>query len=165
MNVRRRYRPSGAGTAHHLVRRGAAPLGILFVLPAVALIVFCGAIPIVNGIRYSLTSWDGVAAPRFVGLANYAKLFRDPTLLSSTRNTLLWVVMVLLFPMLFGARTPNVWGQPWWGLSHFCEQSAYATVVILLLAFASLWLVRGHQWPSGRLASGWITRWPVMMSG
>ena len=36
--------------------------------------------------------------------------------------------LLLLFPMLFGARTPNVWGQPWWGLSHFCEQSAYGTI-------------------------------------
>ncbi|NLU22479.1 MAG: YfhO family protein [Phycisphaerae bacterium] len=50
--------------------------------------------------------------------------------------------LMLLFPMLFGARTPNVWSQPWWGPSHFCEQSAYASILILVLAAASLRLVR-----------------------
>ena len=61
--------------------------------------------------------------------------------------------LMLLFPMLFGNRTPNVWDQPWWGVSHFCEQSAYGTILILVLAVASYWLLRGHQRPSVRLAS------------
>lgn len=67
-----------------------------------------------------------------------------------------WVpssALMLLFPMLFGGRTPNIWDQPWWGLSHFCEQSVYGTILILVLAVASFWLVRGHQRPSVRLAS------------
>ncbi len=61
--------------------------------------------------------------------------------------------LLLLFPMLFGNRTPNLWHQPWWGISHFCEQSAYGTILILVLALASYWLLRGHQRPSVRLAS------------
>ncbi len=51
--------------------------------------------------------------------------------------------VLLLFPMLMGARTPlEGWTQPWWGLSHFCEQSAYASVVVLTLAASSLGLLR-----------------------
>ncbi|NLX15337.1 MAG: YfhO family protein [Phycisphaerales bacterium] len=53
--------------------------------------------------------------------------------------------LLLLFPMIFGARTPNFWDQGWWGLSHFCEQSAYASILILVLAVASLGLVRRHR--------------------
>lgn len=51
-----------------------------------------------------------------------------------------WVPMssaMLLFPMLFGSRTPNLWDQPWWGLSHFCEQNAYGSIPVLMLAVAS----------------------------
>lgn len=49
--------------------------------------------------------------------------------------------LMFLFPMFFGARTPNLWEQPWWGLSHFCEQSPYASILILLLAIASAGLI------------------------
>lgn len=74
--------------------------------------------------------------------------------------------LLLLFPMIFGTRTPNVWDQPWWGLSHFCEQSAYGTILILTLAVASLWLLRGFAQPVHRLssprASGHELRWKTM---
>lgn len=45
-----------------------------------------------------------------------------------------------LFPFFFGTRTPNVYSQPWWGLSHLCEQSTYASVAVLVLALAALCL-------------------------
>lgn len=45
--------------------------------------------------------------------------------------------VLMLFPMLYGNRTPTFWGQEWWGLSHFCEQFAYGSIAILLLAVAS----------------------------
>ena len=50
--------------------------------------------------------------------------------------------LLMLFPMLFGNRTPNLWSQPWWGLSHFCEQAAYGTILMLMLALASWPLIR-----------------------
>jgi hypothetical protein len=57
-----------------------------------------------------------------------------------------WVLssaMMLLFPMLFGASTPNeIWPIPWWGISHFVEQWAYASIGVLLLAAASSALLR-----------------------
>jgi ABC-type sugar transport system permease subunit len=74
----------------------------LFVVPALLFVVAFLLLPVLFVIGTSLTDWDLLHPMRFVGLANYVQLFRDPTLLGSTRNTLLWVVMVLLFPMLFG---------------------------------------------------------------
>ncbi len=71
--------------------------------------------------------------------------------------------VLLLFPMLLGARTPlEGWTQPWWGLSHFCEQSAYASVVVLTLAVSSLGLLRcrpggteGGRWRLNRDIAFW----------
>lgn len=60
---------------------------------------------------------------------------------------------MMLFPMLFGARTPNLWDHPWWGPSHFCEQSAYASILILVLAIASIGLARG---PKREVLFWWI---------
>ncbi len=47
-----------------------------------------------------------------------------------------------LFPFFFGARTPNLYSQPWWGWSHFCEQATYLPVAILACAIASIGLWR-----------------------
>jgi multiple sugar transport system permease protein len=85
----------------------------LFVVPALLFVVAFLLLPVLFVIGTSLTDWDLLHPMRFVGLANYVQLFRDPTLLGSTRNTLLWVVLVLLFPMLFGLLLAvflkNVW--------------------------------------------------------
>ncbi len=94
---------------NRLTQRGAAPLGILFVLPAVALIVLCGAIPIVNGIRYSLTSWDGLSVPRFVGLANYeTAIFHDPVHLRALANTLVLAVACVALQLVLGYGAANL---------------------------------------------------------
>lgn len=58
--------------------------------------------------------------------------------------------LMLLFPMLFGNRTPGIWEHEWWGLSHFSEQYAYGCVAVLLLALASWPLVRRSRAPSQR---------------
>lgn len=104
-------------------------------------------------------------APTLVHLASTGRSF--PSYAQFVENS--WAptsAVLLLFPMLFGSRTPNVWDQPWWGLSHFCEQSPYGTIVILVLAAASLRLVRGFAEPVHRLsspgASGHELRWTTM---
>lgn len=57
-------------------------------LPAVVLIVFFVFLPLVSGIRMSLTDWDGFNQDySYVGLENYAKLFTDKKILTSIRNT------------------------------------------------------------------------------
>ena len=63
--------------------------------------------------------------------------------------------LMMLLPMLFGVRTPNLWDQSWWGMSHFCEQSAYASILVLLLAMSSVALLR-HPSPeaAGRRREG-----------
>jgi hypothetical protein len=44
-----------------------------------------------------------------------------------------------LFPFLMGTRTPNLYGQPWWGAWHLCEMLGYVGLVTLVLAGAAAW--------------------------
>jgi len=53
--------------------------------------------------------------------------------------------VMMAFPMIFGTRTPNFYDVPWWGLSHFCEQSTYASLVVPILAIATLSLIGRHR--------------------
>jgi len=57
-----------------------------------------------------------------------------------------------LFPMLLGVRTPNLWDQPWWGPSHFCEQFVYGSILVFILVGASLRMLRAGR-PNG--PRGW----------
>lgn len=60
-----------------------------------------------------------------------------------------WVptsAFMFLFPMFYGTGTPNFWNQSWWGISHFCEQWPYATILVLLLVLASVvWVGRNRE--------------------
>ncbi len=56
-------------------------------------------------------------------------------------NSLLWRALVLpIFPMLLGQRTPNLYDTPWYAPSHQCEQTIYVTVLMLGLAMGGLLL-------------------------
>jgi len=66
--------------------------------------------------------------------------------------------LMMLFPMLFGSRTPNLWDEPWWCWSHFCEQSAYASILVLVLAGASVGLLRRRRAVLAGVGHGSVVR-------
>jgi len=49
--------------------------------------------PMVSSIYVSLTSWDLITAPKFVGLANYSEAFQDPRVAQALKVTLLYAVI------------------------------------------------------------------------
>jgi len=85
----------------------------LYVIPALIMVLVFLIAPVVFVIYASFTDWDLLHPMNFVGLKNYINIFKDPNLLVSTRNTLLWVVIILLVPMLLGlilaVFIKNVW--------------------------------------------------------
>ncbi|MGW4469789.1 carbohydrate ABC transporter permease [Nonomuraea sp. NPDC004354] len=73
-----------------------------YVSPAVLLVAGLLYAPFVWTAYLSLTRYDGLAPPEFVGSANFVKLFDDPALLTATRNTLIWVVGTMVLPVGLG---------------------------------------------------------------
>ncbi len=75
--------------------------GYLFVLPALLLFVVFVLYPVGYIVRASLLDWNGIAAPKFVGLANYATLLGDdPVFRKTLRNAVLWIFLTI-FPQMF----------------------------------------------------------------
>jgi ABC-type sugar transport system permease subunit len=69
-------------------------LAVVFLTPALVLYLIFILIPLVQSVGLSLNDWDGVnPVKEFVGLANYAELFRDAIFGIAVRNTLIWVVV------------------------------------------------------------------------
>ncbi|MFI6298374.1 carbohydrate ABC transporter permease [Nonomuraea sp. NPDC050790] len=73
-----------------------------YVAPAVLLVAGLLYAPFLWTAYLSFTAYDGLADPEFVGLRNFTRLFDDPALLTSTRNTLIWVVGTMVLPVGLG---------------------------------------------------------------
>lgn len=75
-------------------QRAIAPW--LFLSPALVLFALYVLIPIVRSIGIGFEQWDGLGAPRFIGLGNYLELYADPNFWVSLKNNFIWLAGFLL---------------------------------------------------------------------
>ncbi|MHC5269524.1 carbohydrate ABC transporter permease [Enterococcus sp. LJL98] len=91
-------------------KRKQTIVGWAFVLLSVALIVVFYFYPMVQAFILSLKSGSGNHLS-FVGLANYRRLFSDPTFITATKNTLLFLIfqvpVMVLLAMFFSVVLNN----------------------------------------------------------
>lgn len=66
--------------------------GALYVLPAAIFFAGFAVLPVVLVAALSLTEWNGIGNPRFIGADNWTRLAGDPLLVTSTRTTLLLMI-------------------------------------------------------------------------
>lgn len=70
--------------------------GYFFIAPFFIVFLLFGLYPILYSFYLSLTNWDGLNDPEFIGLANYARAIIDPLFLQSLFNTFfIWIVSVV----------------------------------------------------------------------
>ena len=50
----------------------------------------------------SLTDWDGLSKPNFIGLENFRILFDDPVFMKSFINNVKWLVIFIFLPVCLG---------------------------------------------------------------
>ena len=91
--------------------------GHLFVAPSLIFLFVFLIVPIIGALYYSFADYDLMAAPKFAGLKNYAKLLDDPRFPHSVRNTLyfaagtvpLGVITSLALAMLINRRFRGIY--------------------------------------------------------
>ncbi|MDN4523010.1 carbohydrate ABC transporter permease [Fictibacillus fluitans] len=72
-------------------------------LPALALVVFFILYPFLNGLKISLTNWNGFSqAYDYVGFQQYSRLLKDPDTWLVVKNTLLYGLGSTLFQNIMG---------------------------------------------------------------
>jgi raffinose/stachyose/melibiose transport system permease protein len=72
---------------------------ILFVLPALLVSALVVVVPAVLTVLASLTEWDGVSEPYWVGLENFQDLLGDTLFWQTVFNNLRWMAIFLTIPM------------------------------------------------------------------
>ncbi|WP_353475101.1 sugar ABC transporter permease [Salipiger sp. H15] len=70
-----------------------------FCLPALLLSVSVIALPAIATYAMSLTDWDGVSEPWFIGFENYTDLFDDRAFWATLANNGRWLIIFLTIPM------------------------------------------------------------------
>ena len=68
-------------------------INVVFLFPLLFTFAVTVIIPLILGIGYSFTDWDGIRVKNFVGLDNYIKVLTQPTFLYSVLLTALFVVI------------------------------------------------------------------------
>ncbi len=89
-------------------------VAFLLTVPALGFVAMFRIVPLVWGMAYSFTDYNGMAAPNFIGLANYAALAKDATFLDSIANLLIllatlpiWIGLPLVLAILIHQGVPG----------------------------------------------------------
>jgi ABC-type sugar transport system permease subunit len=82
--------------------RSARLAGYGFVAPGALLVALLLYLPFFYSLALSFTDYDGLHPSKFVGFDNFVEFAHDPALLTSVRNTLMWVVGGTVLPVALG---------------------------------------------------------------
>jgi len=90
---------------------------LLFVLPALLLILVVIAFPWAFTLWMSLNEWQVASAREFVGFQNYLDLARDSRFLQSIGRTFYFIALAVVLPVVFGTLAALIFHQefPWRG--------------------------------------------------
>lgn len=77
-------------------------INFIFLFPLLFTFAVTVIIPLVLGIGYSFTDWNGIRVNSFVGFSNYASMFKDPSFIWSVLLTFLFVVFNMILVNLVG---------------------------------------------------------------
>jgi len=86
----------------------------------------------------SLTNWDGVSTPDFIGFRNYQRLFRDPVFYTSLKNNLKWMISFITIPVMAGLALAMALNRSIPGAKFF-KASFYSPLVLSLVVCGLMW--------------------------
>jgi|APFre7841882724_1041349.scaffolds.fasta_scaffold00932_8 multiple sugar transport system permease protein len=96
--------------------------------------------PIIASFYFSLTEWDLLTSPQFVGMDNYVRLFtRDALALKSFKVTLVYTLVYVPLDMIFGLSLALLLNQKLRGIGVF-RTVYYLPSVLSGVAYVVMWM-------------------------
>ncbi|TXR55770.1 carbohydrate ABC transporter permease [Quadrisphaera setariae] len=112
-----------------------------YLVPAAGLYVAFLVYPMLDAVRLSFFSWNGfrTSEPEFVGLRNYVRMLtNDPVFYTALSNSVIWVVLSLLVPMLLGLLLALALNRRMIGRNLF-RSVFYIPAVFASITVAAMW--------------------------
>ncbi|QDP95720.1 sugar ABC transporter permease [Microlunatus elymi] len=114
-------------------------VGYLFIAPSIVGFGLFVAYPLVMSIYYSLTRWNGVTKPQFIGLDNYVyMLTKDPVFWIAVRNTLVFAVISVPVSLIAGLALAVLLNRKLKGVKIF-RTIFFLPVVLPSIAVLTMW--------------------------
>jgi len=138
-------------------RRASVPrkwIPYLFIGPPLALYLVWIIGPTLYTFYLSLTNWDGVSTPQFIGLHNYKVLFKQSALTESLTNNLRWLVAFVTVPTTLGLGLAMIFNTDMRG-GRWYKVSFYSPLVLSWPVIALVWSWVYH--PSKGLINSLLT--------
>jgi multiple sugar transport system permease protein len=128
------------GKARYRRRIWAAIRGWLFIGPVVFGTLLFNILPLLPTFYASLTSWNGLGAPKWVGLANYERALGggDDVFLKSLQNTIIYTIGYVPLGIVVGLALALLTNQRLPGISFF-RGLFFLPVVTSLVAVGMIW--------------------------
>lgn len=121
-------------------RRRFSPVLLAFVLVPLVVEGFWVFWPALQGFYLSLTNWDGVSAPTFVGFGNFAEMFSDDIFGTAALDTVIWLVLFGGLSALGGLGLAVLLQRERRGVG-FYRAALFTPVVFSLVATSLIWQV------------------------
>jgi ABC-type sugar transport system permease subunit len=86
----------------------------------------------------SLTNWDGLTSPDFIGFRNYERLFTDKVFFLSLTNNMKWLVSFVTVPVVLGLALAMVLNRAVPG-EKFFKMSFYMPMVLAMVVSGLIW--------------------------
>ena len=116
-----------------------ALIGYLFILPSIIGFSIFVLYPLVMSAYYSLTRWDGVTDPVFVGFKNFVYIFtKDPSFIPSLKATGLFALMSVPVSLIVGLLLAVLLNRNLPGIKLF-RTAVYLPAVLPSIAVLTLW--------------------------
>ncbi|MDR0569207.1 MAG: sugar ABC transporter permease [Spirochaetaceae bacterium] len=121
-------------------KRNELVWALLFTGPTVAGIYLFFIYPIFGSIYISLTKWNHLTKPEFVGLENYLRLFKDSGIAREFFNTIFFVIILVPLVMVFSLLLADFLNRKS-GLTGFFRTVFFMPYVMLPVVTALTWYI------------------------
>lgn len=117
--------------------------GYTYILPSFILILTFCVVPIFMSAYFSLTDYNVMTAPEFIGLENYKKMFSDSYVKAATKNTMLYVLMTVplqtIISLMFAAFLANKMSNMRAG--QFLRSVMFIPVIASAVTAGTIWRI------------------------
>lgn len=118
---------------------GEQKIAYLFILPPLVLFLIFMVIPTVMALYLSLTNYNVIQAPKFVGIRNFVNIVHDPYFFVALRNTFYYVVIYVPLGLLTALGAALLLNKRKFGIKLF-RTCFYLPVLSSSIATATIWL-------------------------
>ena len=130
------------------------------ILPTLAILLIFRFLPMLEAFYLSLTQYDLVHPPKFIGLANFVDLVQDPLFLKSARVSLTYVAFSVVPVLPLSLALAVLFNRSLW-LKNLLRSAIFMPVVMPAVVMAVVWTFMYQQDGVVNTLLGWVGIDPI----